>query len=312
MMRILVTGASGLIGSAICREMSNLGHYDVFSPSSQVLNMESPNNVDEIFSQFRPEVVINLAARVGGIKANLSNPIEYFHSNVEIGMNTYKYSAKFGVRKIINAGAGCGYPLLAQEPLIEEDLWNGLPQKESMPYSTAKKLLTLLGEIYEKEHGIISTTFIPSNVYGPKDNFNIEQGHVVPALIHKFFNARKFQIPEIEVLGDGKAKRDFIYVDDLARAMLTGIHATKSETINVATGEQVTIRDLVMELVSIFEYKGRIAWDTLGPSGSNSRLMDTRKIKELMGVWSPINLSEGLRKTVTWFQANYLIKGIRI
>lgn len=312
MRRILVTGASGLIGSAICLELEKSKVWEVYCPSSKVLDMESPTNVNEVFSQFRPEIVINLAARVGGIKANLSNPVDFFLSNIDIGVNTYRYAARFGVKKIINAGAGCGYPLLAPEPLIEEDLWKGLPQEESMPYSTAKKLLTILGEIYEKEYGIISTTFIPSNVYGPRDNFSIEKGHVIPALIHKFFDAKQKKKHEIVVIGDGKAKRDFIYVEDLAKAMLLGIHANKTDVINVATGNQVTIRELVEELVQIFEYDGKIMWDVKGPIGSSSRLMNIEKVRKGLGDWTPISLREGLRATVEWFQGNYLKGGVRL
>lgn len=312
MKKILITGGSGLIGSSICQELGKSRHWDIYAPSSKELDMESTKCVEDIFFTFRPDVVFNLAARVGGIKANLANPVSFFNSNIEIALNTYKFSAKFGVKKIVNAGAGCGYPLNAEEPLKEDDLWNGLPQRESLPYSTAKKLLTILGEIYEKEHGIVSTTFIPSNVYGPRDNFNIEQGHVIPALIHKFFLAKRFGHSKLEVLGDGSAMRDFIYVEDAARAMVSGIHATKSDVVNVATGKQISIRDLVNYLISIFDYSGTIRWDVQGPSGSSSRLMDIGKISRIMGIWSPIDLMEGLNKTVAWFSSSFGLSGTRI
>jgi GDP-L-fucose synthase len=303
--RILITGGTGLIGTAIQNQLKSRGEYEVLSPAKSNLDMTNKEQVDKVFSDFRPNIVINLAAKVGGILANKTNPVEFFEDNLIIGLNTYKYSQKYGVKNVINAGAGCGYPLNAKEPLMESDLWNGVPQIESIAYSTAKKLLTIMGDVYEKEYGIVSTTFIPSNVYGPSDNFNLEKAHVVPALIHKLFLATKNPEYKVEVWGDGSAKRDFIFVNDVATGMLSAIDAKKSSVINIATGQQCTIRNLVNQIALAFNYNGKIIWNTDKPSGANSRNMNTEKIKNLIPDWNPTSLQQGIAHTVSWFSENY-------
>lgn len=303
--KILITGGSGLIGTAVRKQLALSKLYDTYAPTKTELDMTDELLVDKVFSNFQPNIVINLAAKVGGILANAKEPVEFFHDNLLIGLYTYKYSQKYGVQNIINAGAGCGYPLDAIEPLKESDLWNGIPQSESIAYSTAKKLLTIMAEVYEKEYGIVSTTFIPSNVYGPHDNFDLEKGHVVPALIHKFYIATENPAYEIEVWGNGSAKRDFIYVDDVATAMLNALDEKRSDVINIATGQQHTIKELVEEISLAFNYKGDIIWTEKKPTGTNSREMDIRKIKHLVKSWSPTPLKRGIFHTVEWFRENY-------
>lgn len=309
--RILLTGGHGLIGTAIQNQLKLGAEYEVLAPAKSKLDMTDQVQVEKVFYDFQPDVVINLAAKVGGILANKAHPVEFFEDNLLIGLNTYKYSQKFGVKNIINAGAGCGYPINANEPLKESDLWNGIPQLESIAYSTAKKLLTIMGEVYEKEHGIISTTFIPSNVYGPNDNFNLESAHVVPALIHKFFLAAKNSNYKVEVWGNGFAKRDFIFVNDVATGMLSAIDAKSTDVINIATGIQYLVKDLVREIGLMFDYNKEIIWNKERPSGSKSREMNTDKIKALVPNWSPTSLKEGIALTVSWFCENYFKNSTR-
>jgi len=309
--RILVTGGTGLIGTAIQDQLKSKAEYEVFAPAKSTLNMTIQDQVAKVFNDYRPDVVINLAAKVGGILANKMQPVEFFEDNLLIGLNTYKYSQKYGVKNIINAGAGCGYPLNANEPLIESDLWNGVPQIESIAYSTAKKLLTIMGDVYEKEYGIISTTFIPSNVYGPSDNFNLEKAHVVPALIHKFFLATKNPDYKVEVWGSGSAKRDFIFVNDVATGMLGAIDAKNTNVINIATGKQHSIKELAEEISLAFNYNKEIIWNEKKPTGTNSREMNTDKIKNLISNWNPTPLRNGIAHTVNWFCENYLNSSIR-
>ena len=309
--RILVTGGTGLIGTAIQDQLKSKAEYEVFAPAKSTLNMTNQDQVAKVFNDYRPDVVINLAAKVGGILANKMQPVEFFEDNLLIGLNTYKYSQKYGVKNIINAGAGCGYPLNANEPLMESDLWNGVPQIESIAYSTAKKLLTIMGDVYEKEYGIISTTFIPSNVYGPSDNFNLEKAHVVPALIHKFFLATKNPDYKVEVWGSGSAKRDFIFVNDVATGMLGAIDAKNTNVINIATGKQHSIKELAEEISLAFNYNKEIIWNEKKPTGTNSREMNTDKIKNLISNWNPTPLRNGIAHTVNWFCENYLNSSIR-
>ena len=309
--RILVTGGYGLIGTAIQNQLKSHSQYEVLVPTKSNLDMTNHDQVEKTFYDFQPDVVINLAAKVGGILANKRHPVEFFQDNLLIGLNTYKYSKKYGVKNIINAGAGCGYPLNASEPLMEGDLWNGVPQIESIAYSTAKKLLTIMGDVYEKEYGIISTTFIPSNVYGPSDNFNLEIAHVVPALIHKFFLATKNPNYKVEVWGTGSAKRDFIFVNDVATGMLGAINAKNTNVINIATGKQYSIKELVEEISLAFNHDKKIVWNNEKPSGSDSREMNTDKIKKLIPNWNPTPLRQGIACTVTWFCENYLNSTIR-
>ena len=309
--RILITGGAGLIGTAIQNQLKSNTEYEVLSPVKSELDMTNMDQVDKVFSDFQPDVVINLAAKVGGILANKAHPVEFFEDNLLIGLNTYKYSQKYGVKNIINAGAGCGYPLNVKEPLMESDLWNGVPQIESIAYSTAKKLLTIMGDVYEKEYGIVSTTFIPSNVYGPNDNYILERAHVVPALIHKIYLATKNRDYKVEVWGDGSARRDFIFVSDVATGMLSAINAKKTSVVNIATGRQSTIRDLVNKICLVFNYDKEVIWNLDKPTGANSREMDTEKIKNLIPNWNPISLQQGIFDTVSWFSENYLSTDIR-
>lgn len=303
--RILVTGGYGLIGTAIQSQLKLNTEYEVLAPTKSNLDMTNQDQVEKVFYNFQPDVVINLAAKVGGILANKLHPVEFFEDNLLIGLNTYKFSQKYGVKNIINAGAGCGYPLNVNEPLMESDLWNGVPQMESIAYSTAKKLLTIMGDVYEKEYGIISTTFIPSNVYGPNDNFNLEKAHVVPALIHKFFRAAKDPNYKVEVWGSGSAKRDFIFVNDVATGMLGAVNAKNTNVINIATGMQYSIKELSEEIALAFDYKKEIMWNQEKPSGTDSREMNTDKIKSLIPNWNPTSLRKGIALTVSWFHDNY-------
>jgi GDP-L-fucose synthase len=309
--RILITGGAGLIGTAIQNQLKSITEHEILSPVKSELDMTNKDQVDKVFSDFQPDVVINLAAKVGGILANKAHPVEFFEDNLLIGLNTYKYSQKYGVKNIINAGAGCGYPLNVKEPLMESDLWNGVPQIESIAYSTAKKLLTIMGDVYEKEYGIVSTTFIPSNVYGPNDNYILERAHVVPALIHKIYLATKNRDYKVEVWGDGSAKRDFIFVSDVATGMLSAVNAKKTSVVNIATGRQSTIRDLVKKICLAFNYDEEVIWNLDKPTGANSREMDTEKIKNLIPNWNPISLQQGILDTVSWFSENYLSTDIR-
>jgi GDP-L-fucose synthase len=307
---ILVTGSTGLVGMSLLRELNNSKFNNVLHPTHQELNLLDKASLENYLSHHKPDVIINLAAKVGGILANKTNQIEYFTENLMIGVNLYQSAAKIGVKKIINIGAGCGYPLKADEPLKEDNFWDGRPQQESIGYSTAKKIHLLLGELYFDRYGIITNSFIPSNLYGINDNFNLKQAHVVPALIHKFHLAKITNQNEIEVWGDGSAKRDFLYVDDLSNVILKSLEWKKCTVLNVATGFQTTIKDLTELIANKMTYSGKIIWQKNMPSGQSSRKMDVNKLTDILGYWAPVKLEYGLEYSIEWFKKNYNSKSL--
>ena len=242
---ILISGANGMVGRSLLNILQKQGFSNIVCPTSEEVDFTKFDDVLNCFQKIKPEIVFNLAAKVGGILDNKNFPADFYFSNIQIGANTYECAAKVGVKKIISLGAGCGYPLNAKEPLKEASIFDGIAQQESIPYSSAKKMLIVQAYAYETQHDIQSTVFIPSNLYGKFDNFNLEKSHVVPALIHKFYSATKNNTKEVEIWGDGSAKRDFIYTDDVSRLMIkAAIEFNGTNVINLASGKQTSIKDL--------------------------------------------------------------------
>jgi len=308
--KILITGSSGLVGSSLVSNLRKNQSIELLLPSHKDLDLLKEDQIDDFFNKFKPDLVVNLAAKVGGILDNKEKPIQFFSENLIIGMNLYKYSAKYGVKKIINIGAGCGYPLKLIEPLKEENFWDGRPQEESIGYSTAKKMHLLMGEMYQKEYGIISTTFIPSNLFGKFDNFNLQMAHVVPALIHKIYLAKKNGSKFVNVWGDGTASRDFLYVEDFTKILMKSFEWEDSQVLNVATGYQTSIKDLVNIIKDKLKFEGDIIWQSHMPSGQKSRSMDISKLIKKYDSWNPSPLNDSIEETINWFQDNYEKKNI--
>lgn len=312
--RILITGGSGLVGQHLRSELKSSGVADLVCPRSTEFDLRKAGDVDALFRDVKPQLVFSLAAKVGGILDNKSYPADFYYDNILIGAHTYDACARWHVEKLINIGAGCGYPLSLKEPLREEEFWNGFPQPESAPYSLAKKMLVIQGIAYRQQYGLRSITVIPSNLYGEYDNFDLEQAHVIPALIHKFYEATAKSSPQVEVWGDGSAKRDFIHTADFARALVeAAARYDGTLPINVAYGAQHSIRDVVSMLREISGYLGEIFWNTKRPSGQNSREMSLDNVRQYVPKFRPeIDLKVGLTRTYRWFEESYLSGSVRL
>jgi GDP-L-fucose synthase len=305
--RILITGGSGLVGYHLRKELMSLGLVDLVYPRSADFDLRKSGDVDALFRDVKPQVVFSLAARVGGILDNKDFPANFYFDNILIGAYTYDACARWRVEKLINIGAGCGYPLSIAEPLREEEFWNGFPQSESAPYSLAKKMLVIQGIAYRSQYGLRSITLIPSNLYGEHDNFNLKQAHVIPALVRKFYEAKANLSPQVEVWGDGLAKRDFIHAADFASALVEAAENYDDVLpINIAYGAQHSIRDVVNLLKDKSGYRGEIFWNLHRPSGQNSRAMSLDNARRYLPKFRPkIDLRGGLSRTYRWFEESY-------
>jgi GDP-L-fucose synthase len=312
--RILITGGSGLVGRHLRKELMSRGPADLACPRSADFDLRKPGDVEALFRDVKPQLVFSLAARVGGILDNKNFPAEFYFDNILIGAYTYHACARWRVEKLINVGAGCGYPLSIAEPLREEEFWNGFPQAESAPYSLAKKMLVIQGIAYRQQYGLRSITLIPSNLYGEHDNFDLKQAHVIPALVRKFYEAKANSSSEVEVWGDGSAKRDFIHTADFASALVEAAeNYDGSLPINVAYGAQHSIRDVVILLKEISEYSVEICWNVSRPSGQNSREMSLDNARRYLPKFRPsIDLRVGLNRTYRWFEEFYSSGDVRL
>jgi len=310
--RILITGGSGLVGRNLIEYLRNLGYKNLFYPKSNEVDFSNIYHAEKYVSNIKPECIFSLAALVGGIYDNKIRPADFYWINSQIGNITFHLSKKYKVKKLVCAGAGCGYPLSAPEPLKEEDIWNGLAQPESAAYSTAKKTLIIQSESYFNQYGLNSSVIIPSNIYGEFDNFNLEKSHVIPALIHKFYLSNKEKKP-VKVWGNGAAKRDFLYVKDFVSALEKAMHLKGSNVINVANGTQHSIKEVCDLLVEITNNSYGIEFQTDMPSGQKSREFSIQKVNSLIPNWScNYQLKEGLNNTYKWFSENYSFRNIRI
>jgi GDP-L-fucose synthase len=312
--RILITGGSGLVGHHLKKELMARGPSDLVCPRSAEFDLRKPGEVEALFRDVKPQVVYSLAAKVGGILDNKNFPADFYFDNILIGAYTYDACARWRVEKLINVGAGCGYPLSIAEPLREEEFWNGFPQAESAPYSLAKKMLVIQGVAYQQQYGLPAITLIPSNLYGEHDNFDLERAHVIPALVRKFYEAKANSSSQVEVWGDGSAKRDFIHTADFARALVEAAENYDGTLpINVAHGAQHSIADVVSVLKEISGYPGEIFWNLNRPSGQNSREMSLDNARRHLPKFQPnINLKGGLSRTYRWFEESYSSGDVRL
>jgi len=310
----LITGASGLVGRHLRNELAARGVTDLTCPRSKDFDLRKPTDVEALFRDAKPNIVFSLAAKVGGILDNRSFPADFYFDNILIGAYTYDACARWGVEKLINIGAGCGYPLRLDEPLREEEFWDGFPQPESAPYSLAKKMLVIQGIAYRQQYGLRAITLIPSNLYGEHDNFNLEQAHVIPALVRKFYEAVNDGHKQVEVWGDGSAKRDFIHTTDFSRIVVEAAqHYDGTLPINSAYGQQHAIRDVVSILTEVSGHRGEIVWNSNRPSGQKSREMSLDNLRQcLPGVRPTIDLRKGLGLTYRWLAENYASGSARL
>ena len=300
--RILVTGGAGFLGSHVLEELATRGVGEVIVPRRAQYDLTEQSAVRRLFSETEPEIVLHLAAEVGGIGANRDNPGRYFYANMAMGLHVIEASRRSeSVEKVVQVGTVCAYPKHAPVPFREDDLWLGYPEETNAPYGVAKKALLVMLQAYREQYGLSGIYLLPVNLYGPRDNFDPGSSHVIPALIRKFIAARDTDAGYVEAWGTGSASREFLYVEDAARAIVTATERYDSPLpVNVGTGEEITIRELTDLIARLTGFDGEVRWDTSKPDGQPRRRLDTSRAKELFGFKATISLEEGLARTIEW------------
>lgn len=301
--RVMVTGGGGFLGSAVVERLREAGTAEIFVPRSRDYDLRTPNGIDRALADGRPDLVIHLAAVVGGIGANRENPGRFFYENAVMGIELMERSRHAGVGKFVQIGTVCAYPKFTPVPFREDDIWNGYPEETNAPYGLAKKMLLVQGQAYRQQYGFDVIHLIPVNLYGPGDNFDPSSSHVIPALIKKCVDAREAGLEEIEVWGTGAASREFLYVGDAAEGIVLGAERyDDAEPVNLGVGREITIRDLVELIVRLTRFTGEIRWDPSKPDGQPRRALDTSRARERFGFVATTDFEEGLRRTIDWYE----------
>jgi len=301
--RITVTGGAGFLGTQVVRKLKDSGCHNIFVPRSRDYNLVDNEAVKRLYRDSRPDVVIHLAAVVGGIGANRQNPGKFFYDNLMMGIQMMEIGRLSGIDKFVAIGTVCAYPKFTPVPFKEKDLWNGYPEETNAAYGLAKKMLLVQAQAYRQQYGFSAIYLIPVNLYGPGDNFDPESSHVIPALIKKCTDAIEAGDEEIVVWGTGKATREFLYVEDAAEGIvLAAERYDKTDPINLGAGIEISISDLVDLIAKLAGFKGRITWDTLKPDGQPRRCLDTSKAEREFGFKARTGFEEGLRKTIEWYK----------
>jgi GDP-L-fucose synthase len=302
-MRILVTGGGGFLGSHVVEHLTDAGHQ-TFVPRSAEFDLRTRDACRWAITSADPEVVIHLAAAVGGIGSNEAHPGKFLYENSVMGLQLMDQARRAGVRKFVTIGTACEYPEDAPLPLKEDDIWNGYPAKETAPYGIAKRLLLAQGQAYRQEYGFSVIHLIPTNLYGPGDDFDAERSHVIPALIRRFSEATKQKRDVVRCWGTGKATREFLYVEDCARAIVTATERYDSpEPLNLGTGIEISVAAVAQQIADIYGFKGRIGWDDSRPDGVSRRRLDIGRAWSEIAFRASTHLDDGLKATVEWFEA---------
>jgi len=301
--RVVVTGGAGFLGSFVVEKLQERGCPYIFVPRSRDYDLRDLGAIRRMLKDAKPDIVIHLAARVGGIGANRTHPAEFFYDNLIMGVQLFHESWRFGVEKFVAIGTVCAYPKHTPVPFKEEDLWNGYPEETNAPYGLAKKMLLVQSQAYRQQYGVNSIFLLPVNLYGPRDNFDLETSHVIPALIRKCIEAKERGDDHIVVWGTGKPTREFLYVEDAAEGILLATERyNESEPVNLGSGIEISIKDLVHLIARLTGFKGKIVWDTSKPDGQPRRCLDTSKAERLFGYKAKTPFEEGLRKTIEWYK----------
>jgi len=303
-MRTLVTGGGGFLGSYVVERLRARG-IDPFVPRRREYDLTEHADVVRLFAEARPELVLHLAAEVGGIGANRANPGRYWYANLLMGVHVLEQSRLAGVEKVVMLGTICEYPKFTPVPFSEDELWNGYPEETNAPYGVAKKSLLVGGQTYREQYGLNALHLLPVNLYGPRDNFDLETSHVIPALIRKMVEAGERGEREIVLWGDGSPTREFLYVEDCAEGILLAVEGYDgSEPVNLGTGAEISIRALAELIGELTGFDGEIVWDTSKPNGQPRRALDTSRAEELFGFRAGTPLREGLERTVAWYRTS--------
>ncbi len=300
--RVVVTGGSGFLGSHVVARLASRHPTEVFVPRSASYDLTRREAVQQLYTDARPDVVFHLAAQVGGIGANQKNPGKYFHDNLAMGLHVIEEARTFGVPKVVVAGTICAYPKFAPIPFREDDLWNGYPEETNAPYGIAKKALLVMAQAYRAQYDQNVVFALPVNLYGPRDNFDLESSHVIPAMIRKCIEATRTGAAEIVLWGDGSPTREFLYADDCADALLRMAEAYDGpEPINFGSGHEISIRDLATLIGRLCGFEGKLIWDSTRPNGQPRRCLDVTRAREKLGFEATTTLEQGLAATIAWY-----------
>lgn len=303
--RILVTGGAGFLGSFVVDQLKQRGvkENDIIIPRKKDKDLRIWGNCLEVTKDI--DIVIHLAAKVGGIGFNRQNPATLYFDNIMMGTQVMEAARQQGVKKFVAVGTVCAYPKFTPVPFKESDLWNGYPEDTNAPYGLAKKMLLVQSQAYRQQYGFESIFLLPVNLYGPGDNFDLENSHVIPALIRKFTTAVMNNEREVEVWGTGKASREFLYVEDAAKGIILAAEKyDKPEPVNIGTGNEIKIKYLAELIAKLTGYRGKIVWDITKPDGQPRRCLETSKAEKEFGFKAKIDFEEGLRRTIDWYVAN--------
>jgi GDP-L-fucose synthase len=300
---VLVTGGSGFLGTHVVKKIRAHGSPAVIVPRSREFDLRDKAAIITLFEQTRPGLVIHLAAVVGGIGANRQHPGQFFYDNAIMGLQLMEQARLFGVEKFVVLGTVCAYPKFTPVPFREADLWHGYPEETNAPYGLAKKMLLVQAQAYRQEYGLNAIYLLPVNLYGPDDNFDPETSHVIPALIRKCLEAVEGGQDEVVVWGTGQASREFLYVEDAAEAIvLAAEHYDDPEPVNLGSGREISIKELVELIAELTGFRGRFVWDTTKPDGQPRRCLDTSRAEQAFGFHAQTNFREGLRRTIAWYR----------
>jgi GDP-L-fucose synthase len=297
--RILVTGGAGFLGSFVLEKLKKRGCKFFFAPRSKDFNLVENDECKKLYRETQPNIVIHLAAQVGGIGANSNNPGKFFYDNLMMGAQMLEQGRLHGVEKFVTIGTVCAYPKIVSIPFREEDLWNGYPEETNAPYGLAKKILLSQGQAYRQQYGLNTIYLLPANMYGPRDNYDLKSSHVIPALIRKCLNSPS---KDLTVWGSGNPTREFLYVEDAAEGILLATEKyNKPDPINLGTGKEISIKELVDLIIEITNSKKKIVWDKSKPDGQPRRSLDISKAKKEFNFQAKVPLREGLLRTVKWY-----------
>src|SRR6185436_19193462 len=303
--RVVVTGGAGFLGRFLVERLRTIQDLEIFVPRSADFNLVEAADVKRLYAQTRPDLVIHLAAVVGGIGANQRNPGKFFYENLMMGAQLIEQARLQPVKKFVALGTVCAYPKFTPTPFKEDDLWNGYPEETNAPYGLAKKMMLVQSQSYRQQYGFNSIFLLPANLYGPGDNFDTESSHVIPALIRKCIEARDEGRPFIEVWGTGEASREFLYVEDCADAiLLAAAQYDESDPVNIGTGNEIKISELVKLIARLTRFDGEIRWQTDKPDGQPQRRLDVSKALEKFGFQAHTPFAEGLRRTIDWYETH--------
>jgi len=303
--RVVVTGGHGFLGSFVVEKLRAAGCCELITPPSRDYDLREKTDALRLYRDARPDIFVHLAAVVGGIGANRANPGRFFYENAAMGLNVIEAGRVVGVEKFVCLGTICSYPKFTPVPFREENFWGGYPEETNAPYGLAKKMLLVQLQGYREQYGMNGIYLTPVNLYGPRDNFDLENSHVIPALIRKCWEARQSGAGEIVAWGTGQATREFLYVEDAAEAIVLAAEKySKPDPVNLGSGHEISIRDLLEQIRLLAGFEGAVRWDASKPDGQPRRSLDTSRAMAEFGWRAKTLLQEGLRRTVHWFEAN--------